>query len=129
MTIQTNHAIDTLTPTSGVLTVVGGIVATQARRLRYDVQVPVTGFSITAADDVDVLVLDPAGLLLTGTLTLPAGPADGQALRLRSTQAVTALTLAPNAGQSVVGGLTTLAAQGGAQYLYEAAGARWFRID
>jgi hypothetical protein len=95
--------------------------------LSYSYQQPVSGFSLTIADNCGRLILDPAGTLATGTVTLAAHPKDGQLCRLASTQAITTLTLAPNTGQSVAGALTTISANGSAQYLYRAANTTWYR--
>ncbi|HXC56114.1 MAG TPA: DUF2793 domain-containing protein [Rhizomicrobium sp.] len=95
--------------------------------LSYSYQTPATGFSITVANAAGRLLLDPAGTLATGTLTMPAAPKDGQVLRLASTRAITALTHAPNTGQTLNGALTTLAANGFAEYVYRAANTAWYR--
>jgi Protein of unknown function (DUF2793) len=102
--------------------------ATGARfDLSYARQTPSTGFAITIADICERLILDPAGTLAAGTITMPATPRDGQLCTIASVQAVTALTHAANTGQTLHGALTTIPANGFAQYLYSAAAATWYR--
>jgi len=97
------------------------------------VQVPLTGFTITIADGVSTLILDPAGTLATGTITLPATPLDGQEVRVTSSQTITALTVSPNAGQSVANAPTTLAVSltgpQGYEFIYHAANTTWYRLQ
>ena len=94
----------------------------------YDYQTPTTGFSYTFASGVQTLVMNPAGTLATGTITMPATPADGMTIRFSSSQIITALTLSPNSGQSVVAAVTSLVLGGSAQYIYRATNTTWYRI-
>lgn len=94
----------------------------------YDYQTPTTGFSYTFASGVQTLVMNPAGTLATGTITMPAAPADGMTIRFSSSQIITALTLSPNSGQSVVAAVTSLVLGGSAQYIYRATNTTWYRI-
>jgi trimeric autotransporter adhesin len=96
----------------------------------YSRQVPTTGFSITIGNTVNSLILNPAGTLATGTITMPASPLDGQQVGIASSQIVTALTVQANAGQTIDGGLTaaTLAANGFAKWQYVLADTRWYRV-
>ena len=57
---------------------------------QYDYQVLTTGFSYTFAAGTQVLVINPAGTLATGTITMPAAPADGMTITFSSTQTITA---------------------------------------
>jgi hypothetical protein len=93
----------------------------------YSYQVPVTGFSIALGSAVGRLILEPAGTLGSGTITMPAAPKDGQTLRFSTTQTITALTLAPNTGQAIVAALGSLAANGFAEYTYRSANTTWYR--
>lgn len=92
----------------------------------YDYQTPTTGFSYTLTSPVTVFV--PAGTLATGTVTMPASPADGMRVRIAATQIITALTLSANTGQSILNGLTALTAGGFAEYIYRSANTTWYRI-
>jgi hypothetical protein len=93
----------------------------------YDYQVLTTGFTYTFAAGTQVLVINPAGTLATGTITMPASPADGMTIRFSSSQIITALTVSANTGQSIVSAVTTLAAGGGAAYIYRLAATTWYR--
>ena len=92
----------------------------------YDYQVPTTGFSYTFAAGTQVLVMNPAGTLATGTITMPASPADGMTITFSSSQQITALTLNGNTGQTVVGAVTFLPAKTGVTYVYRATGTTWY---
>ena len=93
---------------------------------QYDYQTPTTGFSYTFAAGTTVLVLDPAGTLATGTITMPAAPADGMTISFSSDQTITALTVSPNTGQSIVGNPTTLLAGGAATFVYRLSNTTWY---
>lgn len=93
---------------------------------QYDYQAPTTGFSYTFASGTTVLVLDPAGTLATGTITMPAAPADGMTISFSSDQTITALTVNANAGQSIVGNPTTLLAGGAATFVYRLSNTTWY---
>lgn len=93
----------------------------------YDYQVLTTGFSYTFAAGITTLIANPAGTLATGTITMPAAPADGMVVTFNSTQIITALTVSANAGQSIVNAVTTLAAGGGANYIYRLTNTTWYR--
>ena len=92
----------------------------------YDYQVPTTGFSYTFAAGVQTLILNPAGTLATGTITMPASPSDGMTITFTSSQQITALTLNGNTGQTVVGAVTFLPAKAGVTYVYRTTGASWY---
>lgn len=95
--------------------------------LPYSLQTPVTGFSITIGDGVARLILAPAGTLATGSVTMPASPADGEEVTVASTQIVGTLTMSPNAGQTLDGGLTSLAANSFARWVYVLSTTTWYR--
>ena len=91
----------------------------------YDYQVLTTGFSYTFAAGTQVLVINPAGTLATGTITMPAAPVDGMTITFSSSQQITALTMAGN-GASLVGAVTFLPAKTGVTYVYRTTGATWY---
>ena len=91
----------------------------------YDYQVLTTGFTYTFAAGTQVLVINPAGTLATGTITMPASPADGMTITFSSSQQITALTMAGN-GASLVGAATFLPAKTGVTYVYRATGTTWY---
>lgn len=96
------------------------------------VVVPVTGFSntIPSASTASIIsyVLNPAGVLATGTLTMPATPFDGQIVAISSTQTITAFTLNANAGQSIKNAASTLTAgpSGSVSYIYDLTSTTWY---
>jgi len=93
---------------------------------QYDYQVLTTAFSYTFAAGTNVLVINPAGTLATGTITMPAAPADGMTISFSSTQAITALTVAGNTGQSIVGNPTTMNAGGAVTLVYRLSNTSWY---
>lgn len=97
----------------------------------YDFQTPTTGFSLTIAGGTLREILDPAGTLATGTITMPAtaGIVDGQIVHVSSSQTITALTVSPNTSQSIKNAPTTISAGGSFAYLWRAANTTWYRVQ
>lgn len=93
-----------------------------------NIQAPLTGFAITLGDRDTALMLTPAGVLATGTVTMPVNPYDGQPIQVSSTQTVTALTVAANAGQTIKNAPTALTAGLGFSYFYNKTAATWYRL-
>jgi len=91
----------------------------------YDYQVLTTGFTYTFAAGTQVLVMNPAGTLATGTITMPASPADGMTITFSSTQQITALTMAGN-GATINNAITLLSAKQAVSYVYRATGTTWY---
>ena len=72
------------------------------------------------------VTIDPAGLLAALTITFPTtGLIDGQIINISSSQAVTTVT---HTGGTILGALTTLAANGVARYAWSATGNKWFKL-
>jgi hypothetical protein len=92
----------------------------------YDYQASTTGFSYTFAAGTTNLVMNPAGTLATGTITMPAAPSDGMTITFSSSQAITALTVNANTGQSIVGAPTALLAGGSAIIIYRLSNTTWY---
>ena len=96
---------------------------------QYDFQTPTTGFSYTFAAGTQVLVMNPAGTLATGTITMPSSPADGMTITFSSTEQITALTLSGNTGQTIGGTqVTLLPANSAVQFVYRLSNTTWYRI-
>ena len=91
------------------------------------IQVLATGFSITIDNRGQVVTINPAGVLATGTITMPKTPYDGQPIEVSTTQTITGLTVSANAGQTIKNAPTTLVAGSGFAYYYNAAALTWFR--
>jgi len=94
----------------------------------YSHQVPSTGFAITLSAANHITILEPAGMLASGTITMPAAPIDGQRVRVASTAAITSLTVAANSGQSILNAPGSLTAGQAFEFLYRGANATWYRI-
>ena len=90
----------------------------------YVYLIPTTGFSYTFTTS-NVLVMDPAGTLATGTITMPAAPADGMTITFSSTKTISSLTLAGN-GATINNPITSLVGGQSASYVYRAASTSWF---
>jgi len=109
------------------------VVATQVKtyvdNAAYTYNVPLTGFALTIGASIQYLILDPAGTLATGTITMPASPTDGYRVGIASSKIVTALTLTPNTGQTIPNSPTALAAGVGVTFLYRNANATWYRVS
>jgi hypothetical protein len=89
----------------------------------YDAQVLTTGFTYTFAQ---TLIAVPAGTLATGTVTMPTSPADGMVINIESTQQITALTVAANTGQTMVGGTVTLRQNQPLSWVYRLSNTTWY---
>ena len=95
----------------------------------YDYQVLTTGFSYTFAAGTQTLVINPAGTLATGTITMPASPVDGMTITVTTTQEITALTVAGNTGQSIGGTqVALLPANSAIQFVYRLSNTTWYRL-
>ena len=95
----------------------------------YDYQTPSTGFSYTFAAGVQTLLMVPAATLATGTITMPAAPADGMMVTFSSSQQITALTLQGNTGQSISSAVTFLPAKAAAAYVYRLSNTTWYPTE
>jgi hypothetical protein len=95
----------------------------------YDYQVLTTAFSYTFAAGTQILVINPAGTLATGTITMPAAPADGMTITFSSTRTITALTVNANTGQSIVSAPTVLPANQVGAYVYRLSNTTWYPFE
>lgn len=95
--------------------------------------VPATGFNIAIGTPTSNLwvLLQPAGVLATGTITLPLNTStpDGTEMLVTTTQAVTAFTLALNGASNGFGAPTTLAANAYFRMRFYQATNSWYRIS
>lgn len=101
--------------------------------LSTNLYVPTTGFNITVPTPVSNdqwMLLQPAGTLATGTITLPlnTGVPDGTTVLITTTQEITSLTIALNGATAVFGGATSLAAGTGTVIRFYQSTNSWYLI-
>jgi hypothetical protein len=94
----------------------------------YDYQVLTTGFSYTFATGITTLLIEPAGTLATGTITMPASPADGMVVTFSSTQQITALTVAANTGQTINGNSVQAIPNQPLSWVYRLTNTTWYAM-
>lgn len=95
--------------------------------------VPGTGFNVTVPTPVSEqqwMILQPAGTLATGTITLPlnTGVPDGTQVLITSTQTITAFTIALNGASAIFGNVSTLIAGAAVCYRFYQATNSWYNI-
>jgi len=105
-----------------------------APTLATNIYVPGTGFNIAMPAPVSQqqwVLLQPAGTLATGTVTLPLNTAtpDGTEVLITTTQQITGFTLAPNNATALYGDPTTLAAEDFFRMRFVQATNSWYRIS
>jgi hypothetical protein len=94
---------------------------------------PGTGFNIAAPTPVSQqqwILIQPAGTLATGTVTLPLNTStpDGTEILITTTQQITAFTLALNGAAAAYGDPATLAAEDFFRMRFYQATNSWYRI-
>lgn len=93
----------------------------------YNYSQPAAGFNLTVGDAEGHVILDPAAGLANGTITTPANPANGQMFDVRTTQTITALTVAANTGQNLGNGApATLVAGTSFNAIFKESNATWY---
>jgi hypothetical protein len=102
--------------------------------LATNLYVPGTGFNITVPTPVSNdqwMLLQPAGTLATGTITLPlnTGVPDGTTVLITTTQEITSLTIALNGASAIFGGVTSLAAGTATAIRFYQATNSWYQIN
>jgi hypothetical protein len=93
----------------------------------YSYQQPTSGMTLTATAYLAAYVIDPGATLAALTVVMPPTTNDGQFFELSTTRTITALTVGPASGQSVIGGSLTLGADTGAGWRYRGANNTWYR--
>jgi hypothetical protein len=88
---------------------------------------PSSGSTVAFPPAAQALVIGGSGTLASLAITLPPYPADRQQAQFFATVAITAFTIAPNAGQTVSYAPTTLAANTGCTMTYQTSTATWLR--
>jgi len=101
--------------------------------LATNVYTPGTGFNLAVPTPVAAqqwMLIQPAGTLATGTVTLPLNTQtpDGTEVLVTTTQQITAFTLAGNGAAAVYGDPATLAAEDFFRMRFVQATNSWYRI-
>lgn len=102
--------------------------------LAVNLFVPGTGFNITVPTPVSEqqwMLLQPAGTLASGTITLPlnTGVPDGTTVLITTTQQITSLTLALNGASAIYGAVTSLAAGTATTLRFYQSTNSWYQIN
>ena len=102
--------------------------------LAVNLYVPGSGFNITVPTPVSNdqwMLLQPAGTLATGTITLPlnTGVPDGTTVLITTTQEITSLTIALNGATAVYGAVTTLSAGSATSIRFYQPTNSWYQIN
>jgi hypothetical protein len=102
--------------------------------LSVNLYVPGAGFNITVPTPVSQdqwMLLQPAGTLATGTITLPlnTGVPDGTTVLITSTQEITSLTIALNGATALYGGATNLSAGSATAVRFYQPTNSWYQIN
>ena len=95
--------------------------------------VPTAGFNITVPTPVSNqqwMLIQPAGTLASGTITLPlnTGVPDGTEVLITSTQEITALTISLNGATAIFGAVTSLAGGSAFAIRYYQATNSWYAL-
>lgn len=96
--------------------------------VHYSIIAPLTGFAVTIANSVTQLIINPAGTLAVGAVTMPSLPSDGLVIKISTEQIITSFTVSANTGQTLLGSPTTLAQYTSVSFLYNLAQLKWYRI-
>jgi hypothetical protein len=102
--------------------------------LSTNLYVPGSGFNITVPTPVSNdqwMLLQPAGTLASGTITLPlnTGVPDGTTVLITTTQEITLLTIALNGASAIYGAVTALGAGCAAVYRFYQPTNSWYNIN
>jgi hypothetical protein len=102
--------------------------------LAVNLFVPGSGFNITVPTPVSQdqwMLLQPAGTLATGTITLPlnTGVPDGTTVLITTTQEITSLTIALNGASAIYGGVTFLGAGAATAIRFYQPTNSWYQIN
>jgi hypothetical protein len=102
--------------------------------LSVNLYVPGAGFNITVPTPVSQnqwMLLQPAGTLATGTITLPlnTGVPDGTTVLITTTQEITSFTIALNGASAIYGGVTFLGAGTATSFRFYQPTNSWYQIN
>jgi len=101
--------------------------------LSVNLFVPGSGFNISVPTPVSNdqwMLLQPASILATGTITLPlnTGVPDGTSVLITTTQEITSLTIALNGASAIYGAVTSLAAGAATAIRFYQPTNSWYQI-
>lgn len=113
----TNNKYFEVSPSLKTTAILGGLI------YKNQYETPVTGATVTVAEDTTTVTINPAATIATLTLVAPSAY-DGRVFEFNTTQIITVLTLS---GGTFVGGLTTLGLAGFAKYIYSSGDSKWHR--
>jgi hypothetical protein len=100
-----------------------------ARQLVTQYASPATGATVTVASGDDTwLIITPTATIAALTVALPAAAEDHQMVQVNSSQIITALTVTPGVGATVVGQPTAMTAQGFFTMRFDAVLSVWRRV-
>jgi hypothetical protein len=119
-------------PVSGLLAYFQQTFA--APTVATNLYVPGNGFNITVPTPVSEqqwMILQPAGPLSSGTITLPLNTTtpDGTEVLITTTQSITAFTLGLNGAAAIIGTTTTLGAGAAVRFRYYDSTNTWYNIS
>jgi hypothetical protein len=94
---------------------------------------PSTGFNYAVSSSVSEsqwILIQPAGSLATGTVTLPLNTStpDGTEILITSTQQISSFTIAINGASQIYGTVTSIAAGGFVKFRFYQASNSWYRV-
>ena len=103
----------------------------------YNYVVPLTAFTLTVPNGVEIEYINPAGTLATGAFTMMASPGDGQRTCFESSQTQTAVTVSANTTVNPaqvlasygLGAVTAMTANTQYCYFYIASQSAWVRTQ
>ena len=91
-------------------------------------ETPTSGATVTISDNASIIIIEPAGLLITLTINMPSAPRDGQLIKLLITQTITTLTMNGN-GNTLLGSIAgSIPALTRGSWYYREASTTWYPI-
>ena len=95
----------------------------------YQYAAPTVGFWANITTGKSRFIMDPAGTLASGGVTLPNCSVDGTIISIHSTQTITAFSANTiQSGTTIVPTVTTIAGGTGIEYFYHANENKWYKI-
>jgi hypothetical protein len=135
-TVVANSSVNGITMTVANISgnAVGNITATNffgnvtSTGVAYGIQyvAATNGGSTTIDTNVGAAIFNPSGTIASYTITMPASPADGQAVKLLFGNTITSLT--HSASQTIKSALTTANSTSGGEWIYHSSSNTWYRL-